>query len=132
MFRTALSGKTARPQPPTVSRRFIPVMHSESLGDVLSRCLEPLEQPVAAASRAELAAGFAAALQRLEAAGDDADARRAESLLSALGAAAVEQWELALAFVAASMRAVPDRRSVRASVPLATLRSRFAAVLRRH
>ena len=107
-------------------------MHSESLYDALSRCLETLEQPVAAASRAAFAAGFAAALQRLEQAGDDADARRAESLLSALGAAAVEQWELALAFVAASMRAVPDRRSARASVPLATLRNRFAAVLRRH
>ena len=107
-------------------------MHSENLSDAFSRCLKLLEQPAAAVSRAEFAAGFAVALWRLEASGDDADGRRAQSLQSAIGAAAVEQWELALAFVAASMRAVPDRRSVRASVPLATLRSRFAAVLRRH
>ena len=108
-------------------------MHTENLGDAVSLCLELLDQPAPAASRAEFTAGFAAALQQLEAAGDDAAGRRAESLLSALGAAAVEQWELALAFVAASMRVTPmaaARRSTRASVPLATLRGRFAAVVR--
>src|SRR5689334_10973349 len=120
MFRTASSGKTAPPQPLTVSRRLLPVMHSENLGDTLSRCLEVLDQPAAAASRAEFAAGFAAALRRLEAAGNEADGRRAESLLGALGAASIEQWDLALAFVAAAIRAVPDRRSARAGVPLAT------------
>ena len=112
-------------------------MHTENLSDAVSQCLELLDQPAAAASRAEFTAGFAAALQRLEKAGDDADGRRAESLLSALGAAAIEQWELALAFVAASMRvtpmvAAPGRRSARAGVPLATLRGRFAAVVRQH
>jgi len=111
-------------------------MHTENLSDALSRCLELLEQPVPAASRAEFTAGFAAALHRLETAGDDADGRAGESLLSALGAASVEQWELALAFVAAAMRVTPmaaaHRRSARAGVPLATLRRRFAAVIRQH
>jgi hypothetical protein len=106
------------------------MMHSESLTDAFSRCLELLEQPAAAVSRAEFTAGFAVALWRLETSGDDADGRRAESLQSALGAAAVEQWELALAFVAASMRAGSDRRSSRrAIVPLDTLRRRFVAVI---
>ena len=106
-------------------------MHSEKhLNDAFARCLELLEQPAAAGSRAEFAAGFAAALRRLEASGEDSDGRRAESLQSALGAAAVEQWELALAFVTASMRAVPDPRSGRrAIVPLATLRRRFGTVI---
>jgi hypothetical protein len=107
-------------------------MHTENLSDALSRCLELLEQPAAAASRAEFEASFGAAMRRLEASGDGAGGRQAESLLSALGAAAVEQWELALAFVAASRRAESDRRNSRASVPIATLRRRFAAVLRQH
>lgn len=112
-------------------------MHTENIGDALSQCLELLDQPPTAASRAEFTAGFAAALQQLEAAGDDAAGRRAESLLSALGAAAIEQWELALAFVAAAMRvtpmaAAPGRRSARANVPLATLHGRFASVVRQH
>ena len=112
-------------------------MHTENIGDAFSQCLELLGQPPPAASRAEFTAGFAAALHQLEAAGDDAAGRRAESLLSALGAAAVEQWELALAFVAAAIRvtpvaAAPGRRNARANVPLATLRGRFAAIVRRH
>jgi hypothetical protein len=110
-------------------------MHSENLSDAFSRCLKLLEQPAAAVSRAEFAAGFAVALWRLEASGDDADGRRAQSLQSAIGAAAVEQWELALAFVARSMqatqmRAGSDRRVPRrAIVPVDTLRRRFAAVI---
>jgi hypothetical protein len=109
-------------------------MHTENLSDAF--CLELLDQPPPAASRAEFTAAFAAALRRFELAGANAGGRQAESLLSALGAAAFEQWELALAFVAASMReppmAVPERRNARASVPLATLRRRFAAVIRQH
>jgi len=110
-------------------------MHTENIGDALSQCLELLDQPAPAASRAEFTAGFAAALQQFEAAGDDAAGRRAESLLSALGAAAVEQWELALAFVAAAIRVTPmaaPRRSARANASLATLRGRFAAIVRQH
>jgi hypothetical protein len=105
-------------------------MRSENLSDAFSRCLKLLEQPATAVSRAEFAAGFAVALWRLETSGDDADGRRAQSLQSAIGAAAVEQWELALAFVARSMRAESDRRGPRrAIVPVDTLRRRFAAVV---
>jgi hypothetical protein len=110
-------------------------MYSGNLSDAFSRCLELLAQPAPAVSRSEFAAGFAVALWRLETSGDDADGRRADSLQSALGAASVEQWELALAFVAASMRtatmgAESDRRNRRrAIVPLDTLRRRFAAVI---
>jgi hypothetical protein len=112
-------------------------MHTENLSEAFSRCLELLDQPAAAPPRAEFAADFAAALQRLEASGGEANGRRVESLQSALGAAAVEQWELALAFVAASKRAAPmaaapGHRSARASVPLATLRRRFTAVIGQH
>jgi hypothetical protein len=106
-------------------------MHPENPSDAFSRCLKLLEQPATAVSRAEFTAGFAVALWRLETSADDADGRRAESLQSALGAASVEQWELAMAFVAASMRAGSDRRrtSRRATVPVDTLRRRFVAVI---
>jgi hypothetical protein len=106
-------------------------MYSENLSDAFSRCLELLEQqPAAATSRAEFTAGFAAALWRLETSGEDAAGRQADSLVNALGAAAVEQWELALAFVAAAMVAESDRRSSRReTVPISTLRRRFVAVI---
>ncbi len=108
-------------------------MYSENLNEAFSHCLKLLDQPAAAVSRAEFTAGFAAALWRLETSGDDADGRRAESLQSALGAASVEQWELALAFVAASMQTGSDRRSSRrAIVPVDALRRRFAIVIRQH
>ncbi len=105
-------------------------MHSENPGDAFSQCLDLLERPAPAVLRAEFTAGFAVALWRLETSGGDADGRRAESLQSALGAASVEQWELALAFVAASMQTGSDRRSSRgAIVPVDTLRRRFVAVI---
>jgi hypothetical protein len=107
-------------------------MHSDLFTDALARCLELLDDPAAGVDpRAEFETGFAAALHRLEETRRDPGGREAESLLSALGAAAVEQWELALAFLAAAARAASDGRSVRrAIVPLATLRRRFRAVVR--
>ena len=58
-------------------------MHTENLSDAF--CLELLDQPPPAASRAEFTAAFAAALRRFELAGANAGGRQAESLLSALG-----------------------------------------------
>jgi hypothetical protein len=46
-------------------------MHTENLSEAFSRCLELLDQPAAAPPRAEFAADFAAALQRLEASGGE-------------------------------------------------------------
>jgi hypothetical protein len=77
--------------------------------------------------RATFVACFAAELARLEKTRRGVTCREAERLLSALGAAAVREWELALAFLAAR----PPSRLVRpTTLPVATLRRRFEAVMR--
>ena len=90
--------------------------------------LEPLDNPtVADDPRARFVACFAAELARMEKANRRVECWEAERLLSALGSAAVREWELALAFLAAR----PTYRLVRpAPLPLATLRRRFEAVMR--
>ena len=77
--------------------------------------------------RHRFVACFAAELARLEKSERRVECWEAERLLSALGAAAVREWELALAFLAAR----PAYRLVRpAPLALATLRRRFEAVMR--
>ena len=83
--------------------------------------------PVADDPRVTFVACFAAELARLEKSKRRVECWEAERLLSALGAAAVREWELALAFLAAR----PTYRLVRpAALPLDTLRRRFEAVMR--
>jgi hypothetical protein len=75
-------------------------------------------------ARAEFSARFAAVLQRLER-NCAAPPAEVESLMSALGAAQVQEWELALAFLDAGHR--PQTRRVPLSV--GTLRQRFHFVM---
>ena len=86
-------------------------------------------RPASAADpRATFEACFAAELARLEKAPRDLGGCEAERLLSALGAAGVREWELALAFLTVR----PTARFGRpAALPLATLRRNFEAVMRR-
>ena len=103
-------------------------MHSQFPSQAVSIGLEtPDDPPAADDPRATFVACFAGELARLEKAKRGVDCREAERLLSALGAAAVREWELALAFLAAR----PPSRLVRpAALPVATLRRRFEAVMR--
>ena len=103
-------------------------MHSQFPGQAVSIGLEPPDDPpVADDPRATFVACFAGELARLERTKRGVECREAERLLSALGAAAVREWELALAFLAAR----PPSRLVRpATLPVATLRRRFEAVMR--
>jgi hypothetical protein len=94
----------------------------------LARTLEQLDDPAAGTdARAEFAARFPAALQRLERR-RGLDSAEAESLMSALGAAQVQEWELALALLGSRHGAQPRPRRV---VPLSvgTLRQRFHFVM---
>jgi hypothetical protein len=93
----------------------------------LARTLEQLDDPAGETdARAEFAARFAAALQRL-------DRRRglggaeAENLMSALGAAQVQEWELALALLDSRHGSQPRSRLVPLSV--GTLRQRFHFIM---
>jgi hypothetical protein len=77
-------------------------------------------------ARAAFAARFAVLLQRLEHSRGISQ-NQAESLMSALGAAQVKEWELALAFLDSSHRPQPGAR--RLPLSLGTLRQRFHFVM---
>ena len=92
----------------------------------LAQTLEQLDHPASGIdARAEFAARFTAALQRLERR-RGLDGAEAESLMSALGAAQVQEWELALALLGSRHGSQPRR-----VVPLSagTLRQRFHFVM---
>ncbi len=76
-------------------------MHSALLAQSLSRSLQD-DPALAAEPRAEFVARFAAELERLEKARRDVPGWEAERLVSALGAAGMQEWELALAFLASA------------------------------
>src|SRR5262249_9738897 len=80
-------------------------------------------------SRAEFEARFAAELLRLEGARRDLSGPQADSLLSALGAAGVREWQLALAFLDAAARSNAAARPRRAALTLGMLRRRFQLVM---
>src|SRR5262249_7101088 len=103
-------------------------MRAQSPGPALSIGLATLQDPTEADDpRYRFVACFAGELARLEKARRRVECWEAERLMSALGAAAVREWELALAFLATR----PTHRLVRpAPLPLATLRRRFEAVMR--
>jgi hypothetical protein len=128
MFRTDFWGKRETLQPVRCQSRFSGVMHSENLTDALARCLESLDEPAAANPRADFEARFSAELQRLAAGRAPLDGARAEGLLSALGAAKVQEWDLALAFLeSARRRPAPGARRV--SLSPRVLRQRFHFVM---
>ena len=110
----------------------LPAMNEHSLARALSLDLnapdDALLAPAAGVSdsRAEFEARFIAELQRLER-GRHLDSARADSLLSALGAAGVREWELALAFLDAAIHAPAKTR--RAALSLGVLRRRFQLVM---
>ena len=102
-------------------------MDQQSFTHVLG---QPLELPDitmsgGADARTEFADRFAALLRRLERA-REASPGEAEAVVSALGAAQVHEWELALAFLDTGRRQPQARR-----VPLSvgTLRQRFHFVM---
>ena len=100
-------------------------MHSELLARSLSRGLQGLDDPALAAEpRAEFVARFTVELERLEKARRDVPGWEAERLVSALGAAGMQEWELALAFLASAAHA-PRVRRRDVPVALGTLRRRF-------
>jgi hypothetical protein len=102
-------------------------MNEQSLAQALSPSLDPAEEPAGGRdSRAEFEARFAAELLRLEKSRREPDAAQAESLLSALGAAGVREWELALAFLGAAKAPIRARR---AALSLGVLRRRFQLVM---
>ena len=103
-------------------------MDAQSPAQALSIGLQNRDGPAEADDpRATFVACFSAELARLERARNRVRSGDAERLLSALGAAAVREWELALAFLSAQ----PTHRLVRPEpLPLATLRRRFEAVMR--
>ncbi len=101
-------------------------MHTESLNDALARCLELPDKPTAEDPRTDFEARFAAELRRLERNGASVRAAGGDSLLSALGAAQVGEWELALAFLDAGSRSSGARRP---PLSLGTLRQRFHFVM---
>ena len=102
-------------------------MHSENLNDAFARCLELLDEPAAADPRADFAARFTSELERLEQGGATIRATEADGLLSALGAAQVGQWDLALAFLDAARRSPAGAR--RPAPSPGTLRQRFHFVM---
>jgi hypothetical protein len=104
-------------------------MHSESIPDALARCLDLPDEPAAMDSRAEFEVRFTAELRRLEAGRAALDSVRAESLLSALGAAKVQQWDLALAFLDAAGRRAEAAAPRRVALSTGTLRQRFHFVM---
>ena len=103
-------------------------MNAEYLDPAPFRRLHLLDDsPGGADARAQFAARFGGLLQRLERRRSPASSAEAESLLSALGAAQMQEWELALAFLETSHRAQPGARRVPLS--LGTLRRRFHFVM---
>ncbi|MBS0519954.1 MAG: hypothetical protein JSR90_14775 [Proteobacteria bacterium] len=95
---------------------------------------EPMTEPTPKAAtraddRAVFAHRFEAELQRLEEIGPTLDVREGETLLSALGAALLGEYELASAFLrmarAAPSASQPARNVGRRQMPVATLRWRF-------
>ena len=108
-------------------------MDRESFSQALARSFELPDDTMSCGldARAEFSARFAAALQRLERS-RAASASEIDNLMSALGAARVQQWELALALLDAGHRPPPQARRVPLSpVPLSigTLRQRFHFVM---
>jgi hypothetical protein len=77
-------------------------------------------------ARAEFASRFAVLLQRLERS-RGVSSGEAEALMSALGAAQVKEWELALALLGSGGRAPVQPR--RAPLSVGTLRQRFHFVM---
>ncbi len=103
-------------------------MNDKSLSYALSMGLDAPPGPAEAGhGRAEFQARFAAELARLEARRQDLDSGQADSLLSALGAAGVREWELALAFLDAA--AGSPARTRRAALSVGVLRRRFQLVM---
>jgi hypothetical protein len=99
-----------------------------NLTEELARSLElPDDRPGGTDARAEFSARFAALLQRLERRRGGLDGGEAETLMSALGAAQVQEWELALALLASSQRPQPHAR--RMPLSIGTLRRRFHFVM---
>ena len=97
---------------------------NETLKDILSR----LQAAVGQDRRGEFFDRFEAALSRFERSEMPLRPWEQENLVSALGAASVQEYELALAFVAAAAErpTVPAARHFRRQpLPIATLRRRF-------
>jgi hypothetical protein len=103
-------------------------MDLESFTQALAQTLELPDDPAPAEAdaRALFAARFAGLLQRLER-GRGASHGEAEALMSALGAAQVKEWELALALLEAARRPQPPGR--RLPLSLGMLRRRFHFVM---
>jgi hypothetical protein len=97
---------------------------NETLADILSR----LRAAVGNDRRHDFLDRFEAALGRIEHSGAPPRPWEQENLLSALGAASVQEYELAIAFVAAAAEqpSVPAARHFRRQpLPIASLRRRF-------
>lgn len=97
---------------------------NETLADILNR----LQAAVGNDRRDDFFARFEAALGRLEQAGAPLRPWEHDNLLSALGAASVQEFELAIAFVGAANEqpSVPAARHFRRQpLPVASLRRRF-------
>jgi hypothetical protein len=102
-------------------------MDQQSFTQAVARSLDLPDDPAGSADpRAEFAARFAVLLQRLERSRRVSQGE-AEALMSALGAAQVREWELALAFLDSSRRSPPQARRVPLSVGM--LRQRFHFVM---
>ena len=105
-------------------------MHSALPARSLSRSLEDLDDLAPAAeTRAKFETRFAAELARLEKSRRKVSGREAECLMDALGAAGMQEWELALAFLASATNTPPTRRRD-VAIPLDTLRRCFQFVTR--
>lgn len=97
---------------------------NETLADILNR----LQAAVGHERRNDFFDRFEATLGRLEQSGAPLRPWEQENLLSALGAASVQEYELAIALVAAAadQPAIPAARHVRRQpLSLASLRRRF-------
>jgi len=103
-------------------------MDTENLDPALFRHLVLPDDPSGGTdARAQFGARFADLLHRLERRRGPPSGGEAESLLSALGAAQVQEWELALAFLETSQRPQPGTR--RSPLSLGTLKRRFHFVM---
>jgi len=99
-------------------------MHSELWS--LSRSLQDLDDPPPVAqTRAKFEARFAAELARLEKARREVSGWEAECLMDALGATGMQEWELALAFLASVTNTPRARRRDDVAIPRGTLRRCF-------
>jgi hypothetical protein len=97
---------------------------NETLADLLNR----LQAAVGNDQRDDFLARFETALGRLEKAGGPLRPWEQDNLLSALGAASVQEYELAIAFVVATGEQSPmpaARHFRREPLALASLRRRF-------